>query len=44
MDVLADVATLLGLVVVVQSRLALGQNWSSEVVIQEKHELIERGP
>jgi protein-S-isoprenylcysteine O-methyltransferase Ste14 len=43
-DVLADLAALLGLVLVIQSRRALGQNWSSEVVVQEKHELIEQGP
>lgn len=43
-DILADLATVLGLVLVIQSRRALGQSWSSEVVIQEKHELIERGP
>jgi protein-S-isoprenylcysteine O-methyltransferase Ste14 len=43
-DILADLATLVGLIVVIQSRRALGQSWSSEVVIQEKHQLIERGP
>jgi protein-S-isoprenylcysteine O-methyltransferase Ste14 len=43
-DILADVATLLGLLVVIQSRRALGKSWSSEVVIQEKHELVESGP
>ena len=43
-NVLADLATVIGLILVIQARRALGQNWSSEVVIQEKHELIERGP
>src|SRR5215469_5049365 len=42
-NILADLATVLGLILVIQSRRALGQNWSSEVVIQEKHELIEKG-
>jgi|SRR5215469_2741029 len=43
-NILADLATVLGLILVIQSRRALGQSWSSEVVIQEKHELIETGP
>jgi protein-S-isoprenylcysteine O-methyltransferase Ste14 len=43
-NALADLATVLGLILVIQARRALGRNWSSEVVIQEKHELIERGP
>jgi protein-S-isoprenylcysteine O-methyltransferase Ste14 len=43
-NILSDLVTLFGLILVIQSRRALGQSWSSEVVIQEKHELIERGP
>ena len=43
-NILADLATIGGLVLVIQSRRALGRNWSSEVVVQEKHELIEKGP
>jgi protein-S-isoprenylcysteine O-methyltransferase Ste14 len=43
-DILANLATVAGLILVIQSRRALGQNWSSEIVIQEKHELIETGP
>jgi protein-S-isoprenylcysteine O-methyltransferase Ste14 len=43
-NVLADLATVLGLILVIQARRTLGQNWSSEVVILEKHKLIERGP
>jgi protein-S-isoprenylcysteine O-methyltransferase Ste14 len=43
-DVLADLATLFGLILAIQSRRALGRSWSSEVVIQERHELIEQGP
>jgi protein-S-isoprenylcysteine O-methyltransferase Ste14 len=44
LDILADIVTFLGLIVVIQSRHALGRSWSSEVVVQKKHELIERGP
>jgi protein-S-isoprenylcysteine O-methyltransferase Ste14 len=43
-NILADLVTAGGLILVIQSRRALGRNWSSEVVIQEKHELIENGP
>ncbi|MGA8437585.1 MAG: isoprenylcysteine carboxylmethyltransferase family protein [Candidatus Sulfotelmatobacter sp.] len=43
-NILADLVTAVGLILVIQSRRALGQSWSSEVVIQEKHELLERGP
>jgi protein-S-isoprenylcysteine O-methyltransferase Ste14 len=43
-NILGDLATVVGLILVIQSRRALGQSWSSEVVIQEKHELVERGP
>ena len=43
-DILADLATIGGLILFIQSHRALGRNWSFEVVVQEKHELIERGP
>jgi|SRR5579863_3613385 len=43
-NILADLATIGGLTLVFQSHRALGRNWSPEVVIQEKHELIEKGP
>jgi|HubBroStandDraft_5_1064220.scaffolds.fasta_scaffold24997_3 protein-S-isoprenylcysteine O-methyltransferase Ste14 len=43
-DILADLATIGGLILFIQSHRALGRNWSLEVVIQEKHELIETGP
>jgi protein-S-isoprenylcysteine O-methyltransferase Ste14 len=43
-NILADLATISGLILFIQSHRALGRNWSSEVVIQEKHELIEKGP
>jgi protein-S-isoprenylcysteine O-methyltransferase Ste14 len=43
-NILADLITVVGLILVIQSRRALGQSWSSEVVIQENHELVEKGP
>jgi protein-S-isoprenylcysteine O-methyltransferase Ste14 len=43
-NILAVVATVLGLILIIRSRRALGQSWSSEIVIREKHELVERGP
>src|SRR5580692_3408864 len=43
-NILADVATIGGLILFVQSHRALGRNWSLDVVVQEKHELIENGP
>ena len=43
-NIFADLATIGGLILFIQSHRALGRNWSFEVVIQEKHELIEKGP
>ena len=43
-NILADLAAIGGLILVIQSHRALGRNWSYQVVIQEKHELIQRGP
>ena len=43
-NILADLATIGGLILFIQSHRSLGRNWSCEVVIQEKHELIEKGP
>lgn len=43
-NVLADVATLFGFIVAIWSRRALGRSWSSEVIVQKEHELIQRGP
>lgn len=40
----ADLITLAGLIIVLWSRKTLAGNWSSDVVIKENHELIERGP
>lgn len=41
---IADVITLIGLGNLIWARVTLGGNWSSDVVIKENHELIERGP
>src|SRR5205085_5581247 len=38
------IACLLGLIGALWSRRTLAGNWSSEVVLKENHELIERGP
>lgn len=40
----AIVLTALGLALAVWARVALGRNWSAEVVIREGHQLIRRGP
>jgi protein-S-isoprenylcysteine O-methyltransferase Ste14 len=40
----ADLVTVAGLLVTLWARTTLGGNWSSNVVIKEDHELIERGP
>jgi protein-S-isoprenylcysteine O-methyltransferase Ste14 len=38
------VVALLGAVVAVWARIALGRNWSATVTITERHELVRRGP
>jgi protein-S-isoprenylcysteine O-methyltransferase Ste14 len=43
-NILADLATIGGLILFIQSHRALGRNWSLDVVVQEKHQLIENGP
>ncbi len=43
-NILGDLVTIGGLILFIQSHRALGRNWSSEVVVREKHELIEKGP
>ena len=40
----ADILTGAGLIVALWARTILGTNWSSNVVLKEQHELIERGP
>ena len=42
--IIADIVTLLGLIVVLWARVTLGGNWSPRVVLKENHELIDRGP
>lgn len=43
-DILGAAVTLVGLIGALWARASLGGNWSSDVVIKENHELIERGP
>jgi len=40
----ADLITFIGLVIAIWARRTLAGNWSSDVVLKENHELIERGP
>ncbi len=40
----ADALVVLGLAIALWARRILGSNWSSDPVIRERHELIERGP
>ncbi len=42
--ILADVLVVLGLAITLWARRTLAGNWSSDVVIRQSHELIERGP
>jgi protein-S-isoprenylcysteine O-methyltransferase Ste14 len=42
--IVADILTGAGLIVALWARTILGTNWSSNVVLKEQHELIERGP
>ncbi len=44
LGIVADILALFGLVIAFWARRTLGGNWSSNVVIKEGHELIERGP
>jgi len=39
----ADLITFVGLIIMLWARKKLAGNWSSDVVIKENHELIERG-
>lgn len=40
----ADIVVLLGMLVMISARAALGKNWSADVIFKEDHELITRGP
>jgi protein-S-isoprenylcysteine O-methyltransferase Ste14 len=42
--IVADITTLVGLIILLWARTTLGRNWSTNVVFKEQHELIERGP
>jgi len=42
--IIADIIALCGLLIALWARTTLGGNWSSNVVIKEDHELIQRGP
>jgi len=42
--VIADTMTVIGLLIALWARRALGTNWSSSVVFKERHKLIEGGP
>ncbi len=42
--ILADALVVCGLAIAIWARWTLGGNWSSDPVIKERHELIERGP
>ncbi len=44
LGIVADATTAIGLLVTLWARWALGANWSSSVVLKERHELIEGGP
>lgn len=44
MGILADFLVLLGLIVALWARTALGRNWSGRVTLKEDHELIQTGP
>lgn len=41
---LADAIALTGLVILIWARLAIGRNWSGEVVLKEDHQLVTSGP
>lgn len=43
-QLLAEVSAVLGLVILIWSRIVLGRNWSGIVVLKEDHELVTSGP
>jgi protein-S-isoprenylcysteine O-methyltransferase Ste14 len=43
-DLVADLVTIAGTVLSIWARIALGRSWSSEIVIQRGHQVVERGP
>jgi protein-S-isoprenylcysteine O-methyltransferase Ste14 len=40
----ADILAIAGLCIALWARATLGSNWSGNIVLKERHELIERGP
>lgn len=42
--IIADIVTLIGLIILLWARTVLGGNWSVTAVLKENHELIQRGP
>jgi protein-S-isoprenylcysteine O-methyltransferase Ste14 len=44
LGIIADAITIVGLVIALWARRVLGANWSANVVLKERHELIEAGP
>jgi protein-S-isoprenylcysteine O-methyltransferase Ste14 len=44
LGLVADTLTVIGLLITLCARRALGTNWSANVVFKERHELIEGGP
>jgi len=42
--IIADIVTLIGLIIILWARTILGGNWSTAAVLKEDHELIQSGP
>lgn len=42
--IIADIVTLAGMLTMISARIALGKNWSANVIFKENHELITHGP
>lgn len=42
--IIADIVTLMGLIIILWARTVLGGNWSTSTVLKENHELIQSGP
>jgi protein-S-isoprenylcysteine O-methyltransferase Ste14 len=42
--IVADVVTLIGLLIMIWARVTLGKNWSANVVLKENQELVTTGP
>jgi protein-S-isoprenylcysteine O-methyltransferase Ste14 len=42
--IIADIVTLIGLIIILWARIVLGGNWSTTAVLKENQELIQNGP